>query len=182
MVPEKTTLRLRTHYGAKRVKLIHTRHGAGDRAVGFDAASAGFDLALLSGPKILRRLRAANALPPRFAIVGYAFYKLGCEPAPLLLGFILGPMMEENLRRALLLSRGDWSTFVTRPISAVILALTVDTTGRATACRIYRSSGLPETDEVACRLAKDRLRFRPATNALGEPIVSTFYWQQKFFF
>lgn len=65
---------------------------------------------------------------------------------------------------------------------SVILALTVDTTGRATACRIYRSSGLPETDEVACRLAKDRLRFRPATNALGEPIVSTFYWQQKFFF
>ena len=41
-----------------------------------------------------------------------------CEPAPLLLGFILGPMMEENLRRALLLSRGDWSTFVTRPLSA----------------------------------------------------------------
>jgi putative tricarboxylic transport membrane protein len=37
------------------------------------------------------------------------------EPAPLLLGFILGPMMEENLRRALLLSRGDWSVFVTRP-------------------------------------------------------------------
>ena len=70
VVPEKTTLRLRTHYGAKRVKLIHTRHGAGDRAVGFDAESAAFDLALLSGPKILRRLKAARALPPRFAIVG----------------------------------------------------------------------------------------------------------------
>ncbi len=42
-----------------------------------------------------------------FGIVGYAFIKLGCEPAPLLLGLILGPMMEENLRRALLLSRGD---------------------------------------------------------------------------
>ncbi|HTP72467.1 MAG TPA: tripartite tricarboxylate transporter permease, partial [Burkholderiaceae bacterium] len=56
-----------------------------------------------------------------FGIVGYAFYKLGCEPAPLLLGFILGPMMEENLRRALLLSRGDWSTFVTRPLSAGLL-------------------------------------------------------------
>ena len=50
------------------------------------------------------------------------FYKLGVEPAPLLLGFILGPMMEENLRRALLLSRGDWSVFVTRPISAGLLA------------------------------------------------------------
>ncbi|MEF7613994.1 tripartite tricarboxylate transporter permease [Aquincola sp. MAHUQ-54] len=56
-----------------------------------------------------------------FAIVGYIFYKLGCEPAPLLLGFILGPMMEENLRRALLLSRGDWSTFATRPLSAGLL-------------------------------------------------------------
>jgi putative tricarboxylic transport membrane protein len=56
-----------------------------------------------------------------FAVVGYVFYKLGCEPAPLLLGFILGPMMEENLRRALLLSRGDWGTFVTRPLSAVLL-------------------------------------------------------------
>ncbi|MBQ0132519.1 MAG: tripartite tricarboxylate transporter permease, partial [Comamonas sp.] len=53
------------------------------------------------------------------------FYKLGTEPAPLLLGFILGPMMEENLRRALLLSRGDWSVFVTRPISAVMLFLAV---------------------------------------------------------
>jgi putative tricarboxylic transport membrane protein len=56
-----------------------------------------------------------------FGIIGYVFYKLGCEPAPLLLGFILGPMMEENLRRALLLSRGDWSTFLTRPLSAGLL-------------------------------------------------------------
>src|SRR5574343_447248 len=56
-----------------------------------------------------------------FSFVGYLFYKLGCEPAPLLLGFILGPMMEENLRRALLLSRGDWTTFLTRPLSAGLL-------------------------------------------------------------
>jgi TctA family transporter len=56
-----------------------------------------------------------------FAVVGYLFYKLSCEPAPLLLGFILGPMMEENLRRALLLSRGDWSTFVSRPLSGALL-------------------------------------------------------------
>ena len=56
-----------------------------------------------------------------FGIVGYLFYKLSCEPAPLLLGFILGPMMEENLRRALLISRGDWSTFATRPLSAGLL-------------------------------------------------------------
>ena len=56
-----------------------------------------------------------------FALIGYAFYKLSVEPAPLLLGFILGPMMEENLRRALLLSRGDWTTFVTRPLSSGLL-------------------------------------------------------------
>jgi len=49
------------------------------------------------------------------------FVKLGVEPAPLLLGFILGPMMEENLRRALLLSRGDWTVFATRPLSASLL-------------------------------------------------------------
>jgi TctA family transporter len=60
-----------------------------------------------------------------FAVVGYVFYKLSCEPAPLLLGFILGPMMEENLRRALLLSRGDWSTFLSRPLSAGLLIAAV---------------------------------------------------------
>src|SRR3989339_907476 len=57
-----------------------------------------------------------------FGIIGYIFIKLGMEPAPLLLGFILGPMMEENLRRAMLLSRGDWSVFVTRGLSASLLA------------------------------------------------------------
>jgi putative tricarboxylic transport membrane protein len=56
-----------------------------------------------------------------FGLIGYIFYKLHCEPAPLLLGFILGPMMEENLRRALLLSRGDWTTFATRPLSGGLL-------------------------------------------------------------
>jgi len=56
-----------------------------------------------------------------FGFIGYLFLKLRTEPAPLLLGFILGPMMEENLRRALLLSRGAWSVFVTRPLSAGLL-------------------------------------------------------------
>jgi putative tricarboxylic transport membrane protein len=60
-----------------------------------------------------------------FAFIGYIFYKLQCEPAPLLLGFILGPMMEENLRRALLLSRGDWTTFATRGLSAGLLLAAV---------------------------------------------------------
>ncbi|MDR1709745.1 MAG: tripartite tricarboxylate transporter permease, partial [Candidatus Accumulibacter sp.] len=57
-----------------------------------------------------------------FAVVGYLFHKLGLEPAPLILGFILGPMMEENLRRSLLMARGDWTIFVTRPIAAAMIA------------------------------------------------------------
>ncbi len=57
-----------------------------------------------------------------FGGLGVLFFKLGCEPAPLLLGFVLGPMMEENLRRAMLLSRGDPTTFLTRPLSAAMLA------------------------------------------------------------
>ena len=56
-------------------------------------------------------------------VLGYVLLKLRFEPAPLLLGFVLGPMMEENLRRAMLLSRGDPSTFIERPISAVVLGL-----------------------------------------------------------
>lgn len=58
-------------------------------------------------------------------VVGYIFMLLRFEAAPLLLGYILGPMVEENLRRALLLSRGDPSIFVDRPISATLLAITV---------------------------------------------------------
>jgi TctA family transporter len=56
-----------------------------------------------------------------FGIIGYLFFKLGCEPPPLLLGFVLGPMMEENFRRALLLSRGDFTTFLTSPLSLGLL-------------------------------------------------------------
>ncbi len=60
-----------------------------------------------------------------FGLLGYVLMKLHCEPAPLLLGFVLGPMLEENLRRAMILGRGDPTTFVTRPISATLLVLTV---------------------------------------------------------
>nr|WP_210257875.1 tripartite tricarboxylate transporter permease [Xanthobacter sp. SG618] len=58
-----------------------------------------------------------------FGLLGYALVKLDCEPAPLLLGFVIGPMLEEYLRRAMLISRGDPTVFVTRPISAVLLLL-----------------------------------------------------------
>ena len=58
-----------------------------------------------------------------FGVIGYVFSKLGCEPAPMLLAYILGPLMEEYLRRAMLLSRGDPMVFLRRPISATLLAL-----------------------------------------------------------
>ena len=71
-------------------------------------------------------------LAAAFGLAGYVFRKLECEPAPMILGFILGPMMEENFRRAMLLSQGDFTVFVREPISllflvlsAVLLALTL---------------------------------------------------------
>lgn len=65
---------------------------------------------------------------------------------------------------------------------SVILRLTIGPDGRANACSTYRSSGFPDTDAVACRLAMRNLRFKPATNAAGQPVTGKFYWQQKFFF
>ena len=60
-----------------------------------------------------------------FAAFGYILLRFGCEPAPLVLGFILGPLMEENLRRSLVISRGDPIVFIERPISAALLATTL---------------------------------------------------------
>jgi putative tricarboxylic transport membrane protein len=57
-----------------------------------------------------------------FGALGYVWVKLECEPAPLILGFILGPMMEENLRRAMLLARGNPIVFIEKPISLGLLA------------------------------------------------------------
>ena len=71
----------------------------------YSVSSSSFDVLLTAG----------------FGLLGYVFHKLGCEGAPLLLGFVLGPMMEENFRRALLISRGDFTVFVTRPISLGLL-------------------------------------------------------------
>ncbi|KQN75243.1 tripartite tricarboxylate transporter permease [Devosia sp. Leaf64] len=58
-----------------------------------------------------------------FGILGYVLIRLGCEPAPLLLGFVLGPLLEEHLRRAMIISRGDPMVFLERPISATLLGL-----------------------------------------------------------
>ena len=75
----------------------------------FSLNNATFDVYLMAG----------------FGVLGYAFRKLDCEPAPMLLGFILGPMMEEYLRRALLIAKGDPTVFATRPVSATMLALSL---------------------------------------------------------
>jgi TctA family transporter len=81
-----------------------------------------------------------------FGVLGYVFRKLDCEPAPMLLGFILGPMMEENLRRALLISKGDPLVFATRPISAAMLvvALALLVTVLAPAVRRKREEAFQE--------------------------------------
>ncbi len=77
VVSEKTTLLLKTRYGLDTLKLIHTRHGAGDRAIGFNRASAGFDLVLVSGPKIRDRLIAeAGLMPEQIAMIGYPKFDL----------------------------------------------------------------------------------------------------------
>ena len=60
-----------------------------------------------------------------FGLLGFLWMKLECSPVPLMLGFVLGPMMEENLRRAMLISRGDPTVFVTRPISLAFVIITV---------------------------------------------------------
>ena len=60
-----------------------------------------------------------------FGVIGYLFIKLDFEPAPLLLGFVLGPMLEENLRRAMIISRGDATVFVTRPLSLALLVVSL---------------------------------------------------------
>ena len=60
-----------------------------------------------------------------FGLFGYLLIKIRCEPAPLILGFILGPMLEENFRRSLIVSRGSWWVFLERPICAGFLALSL---------------------------------------------------------
>jgi putative tricarboxylic transport membrane protein len=85
-----------------------------------------------------------------FGVLGYVLIKLGCEPAPLLLGFVLGPLLEDHLRRSLIISRGDLSTFVTRPISAILLAMAVAAIVIAVlpAIRRRREVVFAEPDEV----------------------------------
>lgn len=83
VVPEKTSLMLKSVFGLKSLKLVHTRHGAGDRAIGFDKASGKFDLVLLSGEKIRDRLAQAEMLKEDgHAIVGYPKFDIAPPKHP----------------------------------------------------------------------------------------------------
>ena len=75
-------------------------------------------------------------------VFGFVFSRLGFEPAPLLLGIVLGPMVEENFRRALLLSRGDMTVFLTRPISGVCMTVAFIIVGFVIYRRVIRRKGL----------------------------------------
>ncbi len=63
----------------------------------------------------------------------------------------------------------------------VVILLTVGTDGRVTACKVWRASGVPEADEVTCKLATERFRFRPAIDAQGWPVEATYGWEQRWF-
>jgi TctA family transporter len=81
-------------------------------------------------------------------LFGYLLLRLGFHPAPILLGFVLGPRFEENFRRAMLISRGDFAVFVERPISAVFVALCVILIGAQIIVRL-RGGKTPEEDSTA---------------------------------
>lgn len=84
VVAEKTSALLHTRYGLNQLRLVHTRHGAGDRAVGFNRASNLFDLVLVSGPKIRDRLiREAGVDPAKTVVIGYPKFDLARPPAKL---------------------------------------------------------------------------------------------------
>src|SRR5262249_33845682 len=97
-------------------------------------------------------------------VFGYVALKLDCEPAPLILGFVLGPMMEENLRRALLISRGDPMVFLQEPISLafLVVAAALLVVIAAPAIRLKREEALKESPlsppERSADPAPDRLR------------------------
>ncbi|MFN4222329.1 MAG: TonB family protein [Novosphingobium meiothermophilum] len=63
----------------------------------------------------------------------------------------------------------------------VVIVLTVGTDGRVSKCRVWRPSGVPDADAVTCRLAQERFRFRPATDSEGNPVVSEYGWEQRWF-
>ena len=113
-----------------------------------------------------------------FGLLGYVLVKLRCEPAPLLLGFVLGPLLEENLRRAMILSRGDPTTFVTRPISAVLLVMAL-----AVLVVVFLPAVRKKREEVSSRRnegASCFARFTSQGRGLALPLALTAQVQRMF--
>ncbi|HLH86908.1 MAG TPA: tripartite tricarboxylate transporter permease, partial [Xanthobacteraceae bacterium] len=88
-------------------------------------------------------------------ILGYVLLRLGFHPAPILLGFVLGPRFEENFRRAMLISRGDIWVFVQRPISAVFIALCAILILVQLYVRLFRRSKKTPEDRVEQPMAAE---------------------------
>jgi TctA family transporter len=99
---------------------------------------------------------------------GYVLLRLGFHPAPVVLGFVLGPRFEENFRRAMLIARGDISVFVTRPISAVFVGLCVILIGMQIYVRLRGpkkdkvSADHGETPPISGQMARQRIPVGPA--------------------
>src|SRR5207237_10725624 len=106
-----------------------------------------------------------------FAVFGYVALKLDCEPAPLILGFVLGPMMEENLRRALLISRGDPMVFLQEPISLAFLLVAAGllVVIAAPAIRVGREEALKE--QRYGRRNKPAIQLQITFAASGQPAI-----------
>src|SRR5262249_39472946 len=116
------------------------------------------------------------------AVFGYVAIKLDCEPAPLILGFVLGPMMEENLRRALLISRGDPMVFVEEPISLAFLLVAAGLllVLAAPTIRVRREEALKEEGESEdLRWSKAVEGSSRAPEQAGEPAPDHFTHQRK---
>lgn len=130
VVAEKTSLILKSRYGLESLKIIHTRHGAGDRAIGFDPASAGFDHVLCSGPKIRDRLLNETGLDPqKVTIVGYPKFDIPPGKAVLPAGFsaqkptvLYNPHLSPHLSSWYRDGRGILDFFLNHPEYQLIFA------------------------------------------------------------
>jgi hypothetical protein len=130
VVAEKTSLLLKSRYGLESLKIVHTRHGAGDRAIGFDKASAAFDHVLVSGSKVRDRLVGeARVEPQRISIVGYPKFDLFAEeslPEPLFGGrrpvVVYNPHLSPHLSSWYAMGRQVLDWFVDHPDYQLIFA------------------------------------------------------------
>lgn len=130
VVAEKTSLLLKSRYGLDTLKIVHTRHGAGDRAIGFDRASAAFDHVLVSGPKVRERLVGESGVDPeRITMVGYPKFDLFADealPEPLFDGrrpiVVYNPHLSPHLSSWYTMGRQVLDWFVGHPEYQLIFA------------------------------------------------------------